>query len=133
MARFSHWIALVGVAGLLAGCGSSHGTMRLEVGGNPPPSFREVLNGICSPANHQGVRLGGRKWAAEEQGYLRKLTALAAPESEQATYARFLATFQTVIDGYGANNPAALRATIENQKLRHRLHAPDCGLPNAAF
>lgn len=87
---------------------------------------------ICLPANHQ-VSLGGRKWAAEEQQYLRELRALTPPRSEQATYAKFLATFRTVINGFSTNEAPALRAAIENQNLRRKLNAPECGLPGVAF
>jgi hypothetical protein len=118
---------------LLAGCGSSQHRPSAATGpvGAPPP-FSEVLDAVCRPANHQ-VRLGGRKWAGEEQDYLRKLRALSPPHSQQATYAKFLTTFQTVIEGFGVNKPTALRAAVENQHLRRQLHAPDCGLPEVAF
>lgn len=137
MNRFSGWLAVValGVAALVAGCGSSHRTTTAhDIGAvGVPPTFSEELSAVCISSDQLRVRLGRRKWAAEEQGYLRKRRALTPPQSEQATYAKFLATFQTVIDGFGANKAAALNAAIENQKLRHQLHAPACGLPDVAF
>lgn len=118
---------------LLGGCGGSSHRPNAATGPvGAPLTFSEQLNAICKPANHQ-MRLGGRTWVAEEQGYLTKLRALAPPRSEQPTYAKFLASFQTVIDGFGANKPAALRAVVTNANLRQKLHAPGCGLPGYSY
>src|SRR5436305_4663991 len=81
---------------LLAGCGSTH----------KPATFSGEMNAICSPSKRQ-TRLGGHRWAAEEQQYLTKLRALTPLRTEQAIYARFLGTFQIVINGFSSNNPGA--------------------------
>lgn len=90
--------------------------------------FTADVDTVCKAANHV-VRVPFRRYVAAEQHYLTTLKMLTAPRSEQAIYAKFLATFQTAINDFRDQHgslPLAV-AVIQNRALRHKLHAPPCG------